>query len=285
MNISNHKIHHETVVNEGWMTGILTGAQKKQFLEEGYIIVKGVLSSEEIEDIKMTFVELHKNGPVKDYFDLATPEEAKGDPLRLYPRVIYPHRFVPIAMKYMLHPKVMGVIADLLEEEPLAAQSMYYFKPPGGRGQALHQDNYYLRVEPGTCIASWIAIDPADQENGGLVIVPKTNKLDIECPHEADPSVSFFKDEVHVPDGLDIVPAILEAGDALFFNGSMIHGSYPNTSADRFRRSFISHYVGVSAQLLGSGNFQDLYNSSGELLTRDLNSGGGPCGTEINEVH
>ena len=67
---------------------------------------------------------------------------------------------------------------------------MYYFKPPGARGQALHQDNFYLKVEPGNCIATWTAIDPADEENGGMLIVPKTQNFDIVCPEEADSNES-----------------------------------------------------------------------------------------------
>ncbi len=37
-------------------------------------------------------------------------------------------------------------------------------------------------------------------------------------------------------------------GDALFFAGKTIHGSYPNLTQDRWRRSFICHYVGEHAQ-------------------------------------
>ncbi|MEJ7654789.1 MAG: phytanoyl-CoA dioxygenase family protein [Chloroflexia bacterium] len=44
------------------------------------------------------------------------------------------------------------------------------YSPAGARGQALHQDNFFLKVEPGTCIAAWAALDPADRENGGLEV-------------------------------------------------------------------------------------------------------------------
>jgi len=36
------------------------------------------------------------------------------------------------------------------------------------RGQAFHQDNFYLRVKPGTCVAAWVAVDDADEENGSI---------------------------------------------------------------------------------------------------------------------
>lgn len=139
----------------------------------------------------------------------------------------------------------------LLGEEVLAAQSMFYFKPPGARGQALHQDNFYLRVEPGTCVAAWIAFEPIDRDNGGLEVVPGTHRMDLFCPEEADAGVSFAREYVPPPPGLATVPVDMAPGDVLFFNGSLVHGSQPNRSADRFRRSFIGHYVGRSAERIG----------------------------------
>lgn len=261
--------------------GILSEEQKKHFKMNGYLIVRGLLKKQEVGLLSELFMEMLVHKPVLDCFETPplSSNEAGGEPLKMYPRMLYPHRVNETVREHMLDPRLMSILTDLLEEEPLAAQSMIYFKPPGARGQALHQDNYYLRVEPGTCIAAWIAIDPADQENGGLVVVPETQQLDIECPHEADSSQSFFRDEVHVPEGKSIVPANLDAGDVLFFNGSVIHGSYPNRSADRFRRSLICHYVGASTARIGHHISDDLYNSRGEVVNRSKNEDAGPCGT------
>jgi ectoine hydroxylase-related dioxygenase (phytanoyl-CoA dioxygenase family) len=35
----------------------------------------------------------------------------------------------------------------------------------------------------------------------------------------------------------------MEPGDAMFFHGSMVHGSQPDWTVDRWRRSLISHFV------------------------------------------
>ncbi|HRJ41757.1 MAG: phytanoyl-CoA dioxygenase family protein [Caldilineaceae bacterium] len=58
----------------------------------------------------------------------------------------------------------------LLGAEPYAVQTMFYFKPAGARGQALHQDQYYLRAQLGTCMAAWMAVDDCDEENGAPVL-------------------------------------------------------------------------------------------------------------------
>ncbi|TLS52797.1 phytanoyl-CoA dioxygenase family protein [Paenibacillus antri] len=260
---------------------LLTPELKSQFTEEGYIVIRGLFTSEEVREIRETFMEIAKNGTLPGYFEPVSEEEANGEPLLIYPRILYPHRIIDVARKYMIDSRVMDVLAEMFGEEALAAQSMFYYKPPGSRGQALHQDNYYLRVEPGTCIAAWTAIDDTDQGNGGLVVVPKTQHLDIQCPHEADRTESYFRDEVDLPEGSRIVPADMKAGDVLFFNGSTIHGSYPNRSADRFRRSFICHYVGASTLKLGHHIHDDLHNRHGEIITVATNKGGDPCGVEF----
>ncbi len=261
------------------LDGPLSDAQVEHFDQQGYLIMRGLLAPEEIAEIKDLFMDLHAKGPIPGYFEPKSAEESGGDILKQYPRMMHPHRYNETACRYMLHPKIMDVLAGLFREEPLAAQSMFYFKPPGARGQALHQDNYYLKVEPGTCIAAWVAVDPADQENGGMVIVPKSNNLEVLCPHLADPEQSFTKDEVDVPEGLEIVPTNLEAGDVLFFNGSVIHGSYPNRSKDRFRRAFICHYVGESTRRLAHF-YNPLYTRNGEVLVKENNTDSGPCGGE-----
>jgi ectoine hydroxylase-related dioxygenase (phytanoyl-CoA dioxygenase family) len=154
---------------------------------------------------------------------------------------------------------------------------MFYFKPPGARGQDLHQDNFYLRVKPGTCLAAWFAIDDADRENGGMVIVPGSGTLDVACPEKADSSRFFTTEHVPVPDGLCEKPVDLKAGDVLLFNGSVIHGSYPNTSAERFRRAFICHSVPASTTEL-SNWYRTPYSFDRREHAIAEATGGGPCG-------
>jgi phytanoyl-CoA hydroxylase len=58
-----------------------------------------------------------------------------------------------------------------------------------------------------------------------------------------------------MPDGVELVPIVLDPGDVVYFGGLTIHGSYPNRTKDRFRRSFICHYEGEFATKL-SGESQ-----------------------------
>ena len=78
---------------------------------------------------------------------------------------------------------------------------MLYFKPAGARGQALHQDNFYLRAQPGTCLAAWMALDPCDEANGCMQIVPGSHRWPLLCTEKADTGASFTDVTVPLPPG------------------------------------------------------------------------------------
>ncbi|MER5184331.1 phytanoyl-CoA dioxygenase family protein [Streptomyces sp. NPDC002896] len=258
----------------------LAEASRRQFDEEGFTVVRALFRPAEIDELNAEFTALQAAGPVPGHFEpRATETGGPADPLHLYPRVMHPHRINDLALRFLLEPRLRGILETLLGEEVLAAQSMFYFKPPGARGQALHQDNFYLRVEPGTCVAAWIACDVIDRDNGGLEVVPGTHRMDLFCPEEADPDVSFAREYVPPPPGLTAVPVDMSPGDVLFFNGSLVHGSQPNRTTDRFRRSFICHYAGRSAQRIG--NWYDSLTMDGHRIALPESEGAGPCGTEF----
>ena len=147
---------------------------KASFQQHGYAVARGLFSESEVEEIKSTFARIAENGPVPGHFEPVSKEESGGDPLKEFPRIIHPHRFDPVSRRYLVHPGVLTCMRELLHDDVLAANCMFYYKPPGSRGQAMHQDNFYLLVEPNTCVAAWTAIDDADPENGGMYLVSDT---------------------------------------------------------------------------------------------------------------
>ena len=128
----------------------LTQEQVRRFREDGYLVVEEVFAPEEIKALVDNFMQMRAGGPIPGCFEPADPEEADGDILKLYPRMMHPHRVNELALRYLLDDRLEAMLTGLFGEEPLATQSMLYFKPAGAKGQALHQDNFYLKVEPGT---------------------------------------------------------------------------------------------------------------------------------------
>jgi ectoine hydroxylase-related dioxygenase (phytanoyl-CoA dioxygenase family) len=270
-------------------TQYLTQQQLSDFRRDGFVIVKQLYSTDEVAELRDSFMKMNENGPVEGLSEIRRfhADGSKGydpsDPLSFYPRMMHPHKHPdkpvgPLAMRYMLDARIKAVLSDLMGEEPYAAQSMFYFKPPGARGQDFHQDNFYLKVKPGSCMAAWCALDRCDAENGGMMCVPETGDYAIQCPEPSDSKLYFTTEHVAIPEGKTAVLPIMEPGDVLFFNGSTIHGSGPNTSRDRFRRSFICHYLPKSTSEMS--HYYSVYDFDGNLLTHvKPNPDGGPCGT------
>jgi hypothetical protein len=241
----------------------------------GYYLARRIFSVKEAAHLREHYMRLREAGSYPGDFGGVDP--TSNDPLKRYPRMIHMHRWDEASLRWMIEPRLNACMTALLRREPFAVQTMLYFKPAGARGQALHQDQYYLRVRPGTCMAAWLALDPCDEENGCLQVVPGSQDLPVLCTTKADTSISFTDVTVPVPDGISAVPVRMEAGDVFFFNGSVIHGSFPNVSRDRFRRALIGHYVAGEAEVVAQF-YHPVLRMDGTEVELGISEGGGPCG-------
>ncbi len=251
-------------------------AQHRHFYQEnGYVVVEGLFSPDEIAGYREHFMTLRKHGSYPG--DLAGVDPKSNDPLKRYPRMIHMHRWDERTLRWLLDDRLNACLTGLLGREPYAVQTMLYFKPPGARGQALHQDNFYLRAEPGTCMAAWMALDDCDEANGCMQVLPGSHTWPILCTTKADTSVSFTDVTVPVPPGHTVQPIVMHAGDVLFFNGALVHGSFPNTTIDRFRRALIGHYIEGAAEQVAQF-YHPALRMDGTPLTLEESQGGGACG-------
>ncbi|WP_372351206.1 phytanoyl-CoA dioxygenase family protein [Streptomyces sp. KL116D] len=253
--------------------------RRTRYERDGVIQVDALLPDPETDVIREAFMEqvTRDRGAVG-----AVDEVAPDDVLARYPRFMQPHRRADLAIgrlarRYLTDPRIVDVVQELVGPVH-GAQSMFYFKPPTARGQAMHQDNFFLRAHPETCIAAWIAIDDCDAENGALAVVPGSHTMEVACPEQADSSESFTHGLVRAPAGTVSRQTRMRAGDVLFFHGSAVHGSLPNTSATRFRRSLIFHYVPTASEEVSHWYLPLVEVSTGADVTIPEAVGGGPCG-------
>ena len=259
-------------------------AFKDTFEQQGYVVARGLFPPDEVAALTNHYMHLRQSGSYKgDSAGVEAPNgDPSADPLKQFPRMIHMHRWDDLSLRWMLDPRFRDGLATLLGADPFAVQSMIYFKPPGARGQALHQDQFYLQVQPGTCMAAWLALDDCDEANGCLQVVPGSHTLPELCTEEADTAQSFTDVTVPLPEQLGTVPVFMDAGDVLFFNGQLIHGSFPNTTSDRFRRSLIGHYIMGSAEKV-SKYYHPVLRMDGSVVTLGNSERGGPCGVWVEE--
>lgn len=253
------------------------------YQRDGFAIARGLFSEEECEFYSKYFTDMVERGG--DGWAEGTVDPEDPDPLKRYPRLLQPHRGDDVAMGYMIDPRIREHLTALCGIEPYAVQTMVYFKPPGARGQNLHQDNTYLRVQPGTCIAAWMALDDCDEENGCMMLVPNTQDLPIICQKDTPglSEVCWNDTETPLPPGTQVVPALMKRGDVLFFNGSVIHGSYKNNSETRFRRTLIGHYIAAETEQVSYYYFP-VFRFDGSRLDDDALRSveyGGTCGSYV----
>jgi phytanoyl-CoA hydroxylase len=249
------------------------------FQQNGYVIAESLFSEEEVAAYRRHYMTMREAGTYPG--DSAGTDIGSSDPLKRYPRMIHMHRWDQISLDWMIDERINRWLSGLLGTEPYAVQTMLYFKPAGARGQALHQDQYYLRVQPGTCMAAWLALDDCDEVNGCLQVVPGTQNLPILCTVEADTAASFTNVTVPVPEEMQPEPMLMKAGDVLFFNGQLIHGSFPNTSQSRFRRSLIGHYIVGEAKQVAKF-YHPALRMDGSEVTLGTSEGGSECGVWVD---
>ena len=247
-----------------------------EFAAQGYTVARGLLSLDEVQHLRQHFLMINQEHR-RDADNIVDPT----DPLALYPRVMQPHRWDETSMQWMIDERLNDWLTHILGREPYAVQTMFYFKPPGARGHALHQDQFYLRVDPGTCVAAWMAVDRCDEDNGCLRVVPGTHDIPVLCSVDADSDVSFSGDTVELPPGMEAVPLIMEPGDVLFFNGQLVHGSYPNSTTDRFRCALIGHYIVGEAEAVAQW-YHPVLHMDGTEVVLGVSEQGGPCGVWVD---
>ena len=163
------------------------------------------------------------------------------------------------------HPSVVSKVRQLIGGAPRVVQTMYMAKrPEGGTGVALHQDTHYIRNEPNTLMACWMAFSETGPENGGLVVVPGSHRrglLDAGRVRESDQHADWenvyamkgpdgreweetmTSHDIHAYGPDDVEYLEVGPGGGVFFSSLTVHGSYANQTTDRPRLAFATHYV------------------------------------------
>ena len=253
---------------------------KSTYEEQGYAVARQLFTPDEVALLREHYMQLRAQGPHPG--DLVGVDSTSEDPLKRYPRMIHMHRWDDVSLRWLLDQRFHSILRDLLGQEPYAVQTMLYFKPPGSRGQALHQDQFFLKAHPGTCMAAWLALDPCDEANGCMQVVPGSHQWSILCTTKADTTTSFTDVTVPLPEGQKARPVLMQAGDVLFFGGSLVHGSFPNTTADRFRRALIGHYISGDAEQV-TAFVRPILRLDGTIVTLKVTEPGGPCGVWVEK--
>jgi hypothetical protein len=139
------------------------------FRSEGFLIVRGLVATDEVQEL-LSHVDYLLTGRVEVPGAPAFGADNKTAETRLdhLLRIHMLHRRLEMQERFMLHPRVLDVVQALGGPDVLALQTMLFVKRPGSAGQGYHQDSFHIITQPDTLVGAWLALDPADEENGCL---------------------------------------------------------------------------------------------------------------------
>ena len=138
------------------------------------------------------------------------------------------------------------IASSLLETDPAAFGCSYFVKAPHlGPPAWWHQDGYLwqTRLGIGAAVTLWIALDAADDHNGGLRVIPGSQHLAAQPlqPGPDEPSVFGAQIDPGLVDSSLARTLRLFPGDVSAHHPNLIHSSGPNRS-EQVRRALAIRY-------------------------------------------
>ncbi len=229
------------------------GSLAEFYEENGYLVVPDVLSQEELAELRAEALRICKGeaGEVRG-FEPNVPGESDDDVLRRYLCIHFPHKISDVMLKYLGTPGMTDVLTEIIGPDVKCMQSMLFIKSTGKPGQAWHQDEDFIPTRDRSLTGGWIAMDDATIENGCLWVIPGSHKPGLLWPLEVQEDVRFdCTDEAagfpYTDD--DAIPVEVKAGSIVFFNGYLLHRSFPNRAQSGYRRVLVNHYMSASSLL------------------------------------
>ena len=232
-------------------SGKLSDEQIKFFVDEGYLVVPGLVSPEEVEELKADTTRLARGFYPCEGIEKLPEDFTDEQVLETILCLHMPHHVSPIVEKYLHHPGMCTALSQITaahlpfwDGSVKCMQSMLFVKPPNFQGQAWHQDEIYIPTRDRSLVGGWIAIDDATIENGCLWIIPRSHRngyIYPQRPHNNDDEFDFAPESFGFDESLE-VPVEVKAGAVVFFNGYLLHRSHKNRS-NIYRRVLVNHYM------------------------------------------
>jgi ectoine hydroxylase-related dioxygenase (phytanoyl-CoA dioxygenase family) len=207
------------------MATALTPDQQDFYRENGYLHAKGLLSREEALALRAESHALAaRRGESNGAWSSVRAADQALQLTHCHDAQFYSAAFT----RLLLDPRLTGFAQGLIGPNVELHHTKMFIKPPEkGAPFPLHQDYPYFPHQRDSMTAVIIHFDDAPVEKGCLRVVPGSHKL--------GPQESFGKD--HLLDqaafpptaGIDL-PA--RAGDAIFMNYLLVHGSGVNVSQE-----------------------------------------------------
>jgi hypothetical protein len=212
---------------------LVTEDQKRQYREEGFFVLPGVIEPGHLELLR------GEAQWVVEHFD----NQSGGTHAGRERRYVYEHtwRDRP-SLRRFLFGELMAEIcrATIGPDANLFYEQFLIKAAENGKGLSWHQDSGYIGPNHKPYVTCWCALDDMSEENGTVRILPTSvSGIRTFVKHERDPVngdlVGYFGRERGIP-------VIAPAGSIAVFSSYTFHTSGANTTP-RLRRAYLAQYA------------------------------------------
>jgi ectoine hydroxylase len=207
--------------------------QLKAFQEDGFVIQRGLVSRDELGEIREAIPSVLSGDDAAD--GLHRERERSGAVRQVY----LTHRHCPVFRALAHNPKIVGPARQILGTDAYIWHSKINVKDAfEGTVWLWHQDYgywYFDGVEP-RLVSVMVLLDRATVNNGSLMIVPGSHKWG-RVDHYSDTVTTSYKQWCIKQEVLQeslreeqIQHVTGDPGDVLFFDSNLVHGSGHNMS-------------------------------------------------------
>jgi ectoine hydroxylase-related dioxygenase (phytanoyl-CoA dioxygenase family) len=213
----------------------LTDEQAADFKRDGFIIVRGMFSADEMKEIAAWTDDVEALPEVAGKHMMYFEQSLQNDGKRLLNRLenFYPYHEGFHAL--FDGERLKGGVSDLLGEPAVLYKEKINFKLPGGDGFKPHQDQ---QAGWGTYadffITALVSIDEATTDNGCLKMVAGYHDKGLLAP-EWEPMTDAQIAE------MSPISCPTKPGDVVFFDSYAPHGSGPNLSDKKRRVLYVTY--------------------------------------------
>lgn len=224
---------------------------------EGYAVVRGFMSPDEIVTIGAAINQIYDEGVAHgrsfrhgNLFYNVGPDATGAPTVRM---AQWPSYHQPVLNAVRLDPRFAALLAPLLGGDIKQIINQLHWKVPGAVGDfAWHQDSRFRRPAEAyrnlgaSYVQTGLAIDPHNPGAGGMRFIPQSHRhgvLQLDTSQEV--LGNAMSDAVLEAAGLSPDSAIdldLAPGDLALWNPYLVHGSGVNHATHR-RRLYINGYV------------------------------------------
>ncbi len=236
--------------------------QKAFFYDQGYLVIEGVMSSEELAECEEEIHKLHvlaaelaARGDARSGNFQREPyaKDKQQDGLPVLRKIEQTREFSNVFKHLAAHPKLVPVVQKLIGRDLLLFRSTLMLKPAfHGSSHGFHQDSAYWPMEPPALVTVSIALTDANSENGCIRVIPESHKWGMQkWGHIARPQDAKLADRKKL-DTSQAIEVPLNAGTALLFHSLCVHGSGPNQSP-RPRHTALYAYFPPTVRYIARG--------------------------------